>query len=270
MEPYQARRFLFYQGRNLYVIHVSAISKPGVLAAVAEIIARKGLNIIYCSTMGVKGGELGRISFFIDFTGSDVKLEELTQELEELEDVESVVVVRPRLEGFIADESFPLLIDDVRGVIFDEAGLRGFFVDFRERLGSGGEAMLYHLGLEVGREWVSYITTRAEEIGAERLEDIAYLACSIFTSLGFGQLEIIKLSKEPPYIKLRIYNSIECTLVRRKREKPFSQFIRGAITGVSNIILNTEMFAREIKCVTKGDPYCEFEIIRKRTSKCPS
>jgi predicted hydrocarbon binding protein len=254
---------MFYRSRKLYGFIVETISRPGVLAAVTLRVAERGLDITYCSTRAVRAGEMGVILLFVDFTGSDVDPESLAEKLEALEFVEKVEVIRPRVEGFIADEvSFPLTVNSARAVIMDEMALKGLFVSFRERLGTGGEAMLYYLGLETGKEWGGYLNEMAESVGARSIKEKANIAAAIFTSLGLGQLEIVELMDDPPFMLIRIYRSIECWL-GEGAGRTFSQFIRGTINGVAGVLFGREMFARETRCIARGDPYCEFEVTLK-------
>ncbi len=260
MIPFGIQRFMFYRGRRLYGLVIEAISRPGVLADVTRIIADRGLDITYCSTKTVKAEERGIILLFLDFTESDTEPEELAECLRSLEFIERVEMIRPTLEGFIADiVTFPLAINSSRAVIMDENTLRGLFLGFRERLGSGGEAMLYHLGLEAGRNRAEYIDRMAAEIGIEGLREKVEIVSGVFRSLGYGIMELIDLREDPPYANIRLHGSIECEL-GRGAGRPFSQFLRGAIAGFASALFNTNMFALETRCIAQGDPYCEFEV----------
>jgi len=106
--PFGVQRFMFYRGRRLYGLIVEAISRPGVLAAVTDKIAKRGLDITYCSTRTVKAAERGLILLFIDFTDSDIEPTTLARELRELEPIVDVRLIKPKYEGFISDDvSFP-------------------------------------------------------------------------------------------------------------------------------------------------------------------
>jgi len=253
-------RFMFYRGRRLYGLVIEAISRPGVLADVTRIIADRGLDITYCSTKIVKAEERGMILLFLDFTESDAEPDELVECLRSLEFIERVEVIRPTFEGFIADMvTFPLTINSSRAVIMDENILRGLFLGFRERLGSGGEAMLYHLGLEAGRNRAEYVDRMAVKIGIEGLRERIEIVSGVFRSLGYGIMELLDLREEPPYVNIRLHSSIECEL-GRGAGRPFSQFLRGAIAGFTSVLFDRDMFALEKRCIAQGDPYCEFEV----------
>ncbi|KYH39318.1 MAG: hypothetical protein AYL28_000930 [Candidatus Bathyarchaeota archaeon B23] len=269
MIPFKVERFMFHRGRRLYGFVVEGFSRPGVLATVTGIVAERGLDITYYSTGIVKKGERGAGIFFVDFTGSTVEPEELVEEFRRLDFVTDVRMIRPTVEGFIADDvAFPVMLGPHRAIILPEPALKGFLIDFRERLGSGGEAMLYHLGREVGAESARHINEAAESIGVTSLDDKFNIGTKVFMSLGYGILEILEFSEEPPYLKARVYNSIECELGRGSR-RPFSHYVRGLIDGFSSYILNRDMFAEETRCIAMGDPYCQFEV-RERPPPQPS
>jgi predicted hydrocarbon binding protein len=264
--PFGVERFLFYRGRKLYGFVVEGISWPGELAIMTGIVAERGLDITYWNTCTVRRGEKGVDIFFIDFTGSAVKPEDLVREFRRLDFITDVKVVRPTIEGFIADDvAFPVMLGPHRAIIFSEPALRGFLIDFRRRLGSGGEAMLYYLGREVGAERARHISREADGIGARSMDEKFTIGAKIFISLGYGVLEILELREDPAYLRVRIQGCIECEL-GRDAGHPFSQFIRGILDGFASQIFERRMFAEEIRCVAQGDPHCEFEIREKKRS----
>ncbi len=261
MNSFSVERFMVYQGRKLYGFRVEGFSEPGIIATIASIIADKGLDITYYSTTGtVRQGEWGGSIFFIDFTGSDIDPENLAEELKALEFVEKVEVIKPRFEGFIVDEiSFPIMLGPHRAIILSEPALKGFLIDFREHLGSGGEAMLYHIGRAVGAERARYVNDLAERIGVRRLEDRITIGALLFKSLGYGIPEILELREDLPYLRVRVYHCIECEL-GEKADHPFSHYVRGILAGYASEILKRDLFAVETRCLAMGDPYCEFEV----------
>lgn len=261
MNPISVERFMFYESRKLYGFRLEGRSRPGIIATISSIISEKGLDITYFSTTGtVRLRERGGSIIFIDFTGSDVRPEELAREFMALDFVDKVEIIRPKFEGFIADDvSFPVMLGGRRAIIFSEPALRGFLIDFRKKLGTGGEAMLYHIGREVGMERARNINQNAERIGVKDLRDKLEMGMLLLQCLGYAIPEIVEFSEEPPYLKIRLQNSIECEL-GRGAGKPFSHYVRGMITGYASELLQRDLLAEETRCIAMGDPYCEFEV----------
>ena len=52
---------------------------------------------------------------------------------------------------------------------------------------------------------------------------------------------------------MRLHGNFECTPFIGTRDRPVSHLIRGALAG-------KEFRVREVKCIAKGDEYCEFII----------
>ncbi len=267
MEPFYVERFMFYKGRKLYGLVLRGHSRPGALEHTTDILVRHGIDITYLSLGPMRRGERGSLVLFLDFTEADVKPEELAEEFEALEFIEKAEVIKPRFEGFIADEvSFPIMLGSHRALIFSEPALRGFFIEFREHLGSGGEAMLYHIGREVGAERGRHINEEAERMGINSLRDKFIIGEVIFKSLGYGIPQTMDFNEDPPFFKMRVYHCIECGL-GRDVGRPFSHYVRGVIAGFASEIFNRDMLVEETKCIAMGDPYCEFEVKPKERSR---
>lgn len=260
MIPFQVQRFIHHHGRRLYGFVVEAISRPGVLASLSGRIAEKGLDIPYCTSTAARAGERGGLLFIVDLTDSDVEPEDLAEELRGFDFVADVRIIEPIVDGFIIDDAtFPIMLGRRRALILDESMLRAIFVSFRERLGSGAEAMLYHLGLEVGRIRGRHALQLARRLGIEdvgkRLETVA----KALKALGYGVIEFVEVDERAPRIRVRIHSSIECEL-GRGADRPFSQYIRGLISGLASEVFQREMITEETRCIARGDPHCEFEL----------
>ena len=59
---------------------------------------------------------------------------------------------------------------------------------------------------------------------------------------------------------IRLYGNFECTPFKGKRDRPMSHLIRGGLAGVFREAYGREFMVREVKCIAKGDEYCEFVI----------
>ena len=222
-------------------------------------LAERNLDVIYCTAITAED-KRGGIIFLVDFTDSDAMPQSVAEELKALDFVEDVTIIEPVVDGFLIDDAtFPIMLGRRRALILDDGMLRGIFISFRERLGSGGEAMLYHLGLEAGRSRGRHAAMLAQKVGIKSLDRGLETVAKALKALGYGIIEFIELQENPPRARVRIYNSIECELGRGAGH-PFSQYIRGLITGIASEFFRREMTAREVKCIAMGDPYCEFEL----------
>jgi len=255
-------RFLVFPCRKLYGVLVEAENMPGVLSELSAVPAKHNVNIIYVAfsaSSSTKKAAKGLA--FLDLTNSDVSPEELADEVEKIKSVKGVKIIYPATEGFIADSfSNHLSVSGDRAIIIRLQGYKGMLKDIREHFGTAGEAFLYYMGFNSGVEFGKSHREIGKRVGlTDPAKVFLLISASLFNCVGFGKIEILKLTVRPPRARIRVYNSFECELGIGKGE-PFSHLIRGVISGVLTELLDAEMQATETKCIAKGDPYCEFSV----------
>jgi len=260
--PHDIGRFLVLPGRKLYGFMVKSKVKPGVLQKIVSIPAEKGLTILYVSfSTPRKIGEPITGVGFLDFTDSKVTPKQLAEEIGKLDFVEEVEIIKPEIEGFIADTiSFPLMVGDNRAILLRDVAIKGLVTNIRKHFGSGVEAFLYHLGFETGLEFGKNHKKLGELLGIkDKLEAFKHISTNMYLCVGYGYMEVLKLKEKPPYAFIRIYHCFECELGKGAK-KPYSHLVRGMIAGALTEIFGKKMTAREITCIAKGDAYCTFEV----------
>jgi len=77
--------------------------------------------------------------------------------------------------------------------------------------------------------------------------------------LGIGKVEVSKL--EPSSVKINLYNGITSLGVKHS-PRPICFFEAGIFSGLIENILRKKVNLREVKCRTKGDHCCQFELSR--------
>lgn len=129
--------------------------------------------------------------------------------------------------------------------------LHDLVVALRE-LGNGALAILYYMGYRAGK----LMADRISGMFSKDSESLQYFV-NYLESLGLGQFEITDY-ESGKICKIIIKNSVECSHI--KSESPYSQIIRGLLSGFITSLWNVEVKAMEVSCAAKGDPYCEFHI----------
>ncbi len=258
--PFDIGRFLVRPGRKLYGFLVKSRVKPGVLSKLSAIPAEHNVVILYLVYSPDQSGETVTALAFLDFTNANISPEELARKAKQYDFVEEVIVIKPKVKGFIADTaSNPLTIGGDRAIIFRKPGYKGLLADIR-KFGPGIEAFLYYLGVEAGLELGKKHKETAKKLGIVNPEEIfRVISESMFNCVGFGLMETVEIRARPPYAIVRVHNCFECEL-GIGTGKPFSHLVRGMIAGVLTELLGVKMTATETKCIAEGDPYCEFEV----------
>ena len=262
LKGFNISRFLLFPGRKLYGFLIETEPKPGILSKISAVPARHNVVILYVSyAMPPEAGENIVGLSFVDLTGADVSAEELADEVRRIKCVKDVKVISPKIEGFIADDfSCILQMGDDRCIILRRQGYRGLITNIRERFGSGGEAFLYYIGFETGVEYGKSHKEIGLKLGiVDPIKIYRDISASLFNSVGFGRMKVIKISANPLEATIRVYDSFECEL-GLEAGKPYSHLIRGMHAGVLTALFNRRMKAEETECIAKGDPYCEFKV----------
>ncbi|MDI6691053.1 MAG: hypothetical protein QME50_04180 [Candidatus Bathyarchaeota archaeon] len=129
----------------------------------------------------------------------------------------------------------------------------------RSQFGTAGEAFLYYIGFEIGkRAYLSY----AKLSGTEEFETLIATAKAVNLRLGWSIIKEARINEKAKTATVTLLENFECNLARGYG-KAYSQFYRGAVAGIFTQYFKEEMKAEEVKCIAKGDSYCQFEVSRK-------
>ncbi len=260
--PFDICRFVVSPGRKLYGLFVEVEPRPGVFHQLLGLTAEVNATLIYASFSRTL--EAYRVVAFLDFTNATTDLKDIIEKIRAVENVKYASIIEPVTEGFIADNiSLPLVIGKERAVIFESSGFKYLIEKLREQFGSAGETVLYYMGFDIGLGYGENYKQIGDILGLRSPREILEKICvPIFQSIGFGSLEVVELRENPLCIKIRVYNSFECEL-GPKQNKPYSHLVRGVLAGLAAAIFGKETLAKESKCITMGNEYCEFEVIQK-------
>ena len=204
------------------------------------------------------GSDKTRVILFLDITGKMDVAANILMDFKKFSSFERIELIKPIKDGFIVDPySFPLLFVCEWAVIFRKTTYKTFLMKMREKYGVSFEAILYVTGFEIGHN--AYHSHK--KLFGDNPNVLLNAGCELFKALGYGILEFVKF-KHGKAIN-RVYNNFECELSRNSG-KPSSHFIRGMIAGWDVASWNVHMNkirVTEMKCIAKGDPYCEFHVV---------
>ncbi|MHA1648639.1 MAG: V4R domain-containing protein [Candidatus Helarchaeota archaeon] len=114
-------------------------------------------------------------------------------------------------------------------------------------LGHGTDAILY----ESGRKFAIYLTPFGYS-----LKDVV----ERLSKWVGGTWTVIKDNDESI---VRIVNNPICKSLAQRRTKPSCHVISGALAKIKEESTGAQYIVEEVSCESKGDPYCEFHIIKK-------
>lgn len=164
-------------------------------------------------------------------------------------------------------EKGEVFLDDNSVLILSRGNLAHLQKDFERVIGPVATSIVYNSGREYAQNVQSNIKRSIIKLIAKiSKEMIARKMLDVFSSWGYGKAEFLELDAKRPYAKLKVTNSANA-LGYENSKKPVCHFIRGIFAGAGTIIMEKEMHCLETKCVAKGDPYCEFEVLTKEETE---
>jgi len=256
--PLDLGRVIYMPNRRLYLITAVLPEIPNSIAKVVETLGKYNVEIVTIMGNIFMGKELGHLSFIADLTESDISIEKLVMELQSLPEVLLVEYVEPEEAGLIVDKyHFPIIHGTGRAIIFDIEVLSSMFEELKRQWGSAGEAFIFYLGYMGGKKYAKQIM---EKYGELTRRQVGLIFRDIGQAYGWA---IFEVKEEDDKIIIKAKDLFECSSVQVAKNKPNSQFFRGYLSGVASILWEKEMVAEEVKCIAKGDDYCEF-IIKER------
>jgi predicted hydrocarbon binding protein len=257
--PYEVGRIFFMPGYKLGGFRVVAGREHGVMRKALDICSKYNAYLISLHfTLNPRGEKV--FTLIYDLTECSAPLKEIAEEIEKIESIKEVTLIEQQAEGFIADTTSHIITaGGVRGIIL-RTHLWSILVNkIREKFGSGGEALLYYMGVDMGAEAAAEHKKRAEALRLREPDKITrILGASIFTGTGWGSMQIEEFTPNPPHAVITVYNNFECEIGPTSKT-PYSQLTRGLIAGYLSHLLGLEMEVNETECIAKGDPCCRFE-----------
>lgn len=262
LEGFNIGRFLFLPGRKVFGVLVESELKPEVLKEIADLGFRHGVLVPTIQYNMVKEKKEKIVGFgFADLTNADISIEELAEKIHKIEGVKKVQIIHPTVDGFVTDHlSARLILAGDRAIIMRKPGYEGLIVGMKAQFGTAGEAFLYHTGYETGIRYGKSHQEFAEKLGVkDPIQILRMISMPLYISMGFGKPEVVEASAKPPKAVIRVYECFECELGVGSK-KAYSNFIRGVFAGLLAQLFGKSMEAKELRCIAKGDAYCEFEI----------
>ena len=245
------------RGRKLIEIYVKAKSfgKSCTVEAVASIISQANADIISMAYTQTKESE--NLLLFVDFTNSyrsavevleDIKRQPFTIDAK----IHSRAVENTIIEGF----GFPVTCSHYGGrlLIIPADSLREFFSFLNLTFGTGGEAITYNLGHELGRHiYRNYCMGR--NLPKDKCLNVFF---EILRVMGLGIYEVYDLDLKAGRGRVIVRDNFEAEDSKARG----CHFTKGLIAGVFEEATELPVNVVEHKCKARGYPYCEF-IIRR-------
>ena len=232
----------------------------GAMQEQAETMGKHGVKILSGFHDAPILAERGTWSFFADFTGADSEPEALAAELRSHR---SVLKVRCQStnDGFVTDTMhFPVLLGDERAIIVRASILVSIINRINSILGpdsKSAQVMTHQLGVAGGQ---SVFESTKKVIGVEFIRQNVARTLNLFTTLGYGILNVSSVNLQAKTAEIHISDGFESADSANTSSRPQCHFIRGLLAGWFSQLFETKIDVIETRCEAKGDPNCVFQV----------
>jgi predicted hydrocarbon binding protein len=258
--PKEVMVYYHAAGRRVFQGSIWLRNVPGALADASAALARSGVNLVATSASTIPNADLADWTFFAEAGDGWAGLEKTQEALEACPGVVKSVIKEGK-EGMVVDDlRYPLRLSSGEpAMVVSRENLRDMFKRLKAILGSGGKVLVYELGLVYGiKDYAHY----SQVLGSKELQRKIPDLLSFYAAYGWGRAmndENLhsRFSLRPFRGTLRLYDSFECT--GTTASTPNGDFLRGHLEGFIQGLTGETIKCEEMKCVSTGDKYCQFE-----------
>jgi len=115
-------------------------------------------------------------------------------------------------------------------------------------------SLIYSLEKERGS---SFLYPLVKEFKLSDLKEVITYCFKIFVLRGLGNFEIVEFNPDEGFFRFRVLDNPICSQLK-DLGKPAGVTIAGTIAGIVEKYTGKEYDAQEVKCLAKGDEYCEY------------
>lgn len=162
---------------------------------------------------------------------------------------------------FEFDEKNGIIRDNVTGercIIFTKTRMQEMFSKLFETFGSGAIVIWREVSKSTGKQLVN---KTPENIRANA-KLLAKTYIQRFIDAGVGRIEVTHFKPEEGKIRFSIYNNFFAEI--RHQEWTACGYIEGLAAGMYERLFAKTPIITKLKCIEKGDPYCEWEIVPRQ------
>jgi len=164
------------------------------------------------------------------------------------------------LANYKFDEDNGIIIDELTGervFIVSKTRIEDIFKRLSQIFKSGIEVLL----LESSRTAGKHIADLTGEKAKTDIKRLLGEYINKFAQVGFGRVEVCEFEPKEARIRFRVWNNFFAEI--RDGKSTYCSYIAGLVSGLYEGLLHETPSVKEVKCIGKGERYCEFLLTRK-------
>jgi predicted hydrocarbon binding protein len=245
----------FSPGKNLFQVFAIAKDQPSAISSILQYVEPLAV-VLRLEVDRIPKREGIQVALYVESKNLSTLKFDIARAINSSPLVLSCLVQESH-NGLLLDTiQFPILQSSgVRAIVISQEVFNGIFTAVRKKFGSGGDVIIYDEGLAYGENQGKVLLSF---FGRDKVMESLPELVKLYQSVGIGRPLASKFDLNKPSGMIRLYDSLECE--GQTSKAPYSQFIRGHICGIANIMYGRQMKCREIACMARGDKYCEFQL----------
>jgi len=134
--------------------------------------------------------------------------------------------------------------------------LQGMMAEVNKAFGTGARVVWYLAGKGAGKSMADLIRKRVK---SDNIEEIGKKVAKIYERCGWGRVQLVMLRQKTGEFLIRVHNN---AFARGTRSQTTScYYLRGLLEGIAEQLTGKHAKTEETKCMSRGDPYCEFVLV---------
>lgn len=159
-------------------------------------------------------------------------------------------------ELYVVQEMGGLFYRKVRYLLIRPETLISFQKATERELGPKANQILFESGFTGG----TLSARRYREAFSFSDEEIVRFMIRMGSQIGWGRFELEKLDAFQKKLVIKVFHSAFAEAYGASKSG-VCHFIRGVMAGLASTIFQITVISKESSCLSKGDPFCRFEIM---------
>ena len=258
-KPFLLPLILFTEKPTLHLLRVTYTGDFDPVLNILSVLRENNIGFSIAMLSSSTNASEGQLIICVDLEKSKIKdVNNLLEELRKIKEVKEVDICKTEYPNLILNTLIKPMISREERAIINHARSVATTLDYLyQRFPVGGKALIYYAGFRAGIKLADVAKEITAITEASKIFEIALYALQ---ALGYGIFRVEEFSEVEGKLRVtvKVDELIECEAFKGKKKNSQSQLVRGMIAGIASRITNKRITCKEVKCVAKGDPYCQF------------
>ena len=129
--------------------------------------------------------------------------------------------------------------------------------------GTGAQTILYNMGVYAKKRIETFKTSQPTD-----RETLLEVARKLFEFSGWGEITFVPVQDYPFQMSAIVEHCVFASSLEAPGESnlPTCDFLRGGLVGGLGNIFDKMLSVEEVRCSSRGDPHCRFEVTEQKDS----